>query len=81
MLNQISIWLSQELCLEGIHEANVMARVGEKGGARAHAGKMAIFAFDAQFLLLRWLDGYTPSQPSFQKKSSFPLRYVPAADR
>lgn len=35
----------------GVHEANAMARVGEKGGTRAHAGKMATFAFDAQAFL------------------------------
>ena len=31
-----------------IHEANAMSGVGEKGGARAHAGEMAAFAFAAQ---------------------------------
>ncbi len=35
----------------GIHEANAMAGIGEKGGARTHAGEVAAFAFDAQILL------------------------------
>ena len=35
----------------GRHEANTMARIGEKGGTGAHAGEMTAFAFDAQRLL------------------------------
>ena len=34
-----------------IHEANAMSRIGEKGCAGAHAGKMTTFAFDAQVFL------------------------------
>ena len=34
-----------------IDEAKAMAGVGEKGGARAHAGEMTAFTFDAQLLL------------------------------
>ena len=34
-----------------VDEAKAMAGVGEKGGARAHAGEMTAFAFDAQLLL------------------------------
>jgi hypothetical protein len=35
----------------GVDEANAMAGIGEKGSARVHAGEMAAFVFDAQFLL------------------------------
>src|SRR5712692_4866480 len=34
-----------------VHETNAMSGVGEKSCARTHAGEMATFAFDAQFLL------------------------------
>ncbi len=37
--------------LGGIDKANAMARIGEKGSTRLHAGEMTAFAFDAQFLL------------------------------
>jgi hypothetical protein len=51
MLNQISIWLRKATVSGSIHEANAMSGVGEKGCARAHAGEMATFAFDAQVIL------------------------------
>ena len=35
----------------GRHEANTMARIGEKRRACAHGGEMAAFAFDAQVFL------------------------------
>ncbi len=35
----------------GVDQANAMAGIGEKGSARVHAGEMAAFAFDGQFLL------------------------------
>ncbi len=51
ILNQISIWLRKATVSGGIHEANAMARVGEKGCTSAHAGEMTPFAFDAEILL------------------------------
>src|SRR5258708_8401936 len=45
-----------------IHEANAMSRVGEKGGARAHAGEMTTFAFDAQVFLYFTLRSYQTHQ-------------------
>ena len=48
----------------GIHEANAMSGVGEKGCTGAHAGEMATFAFDAQV----FLDSHTaqlPDAPAF----------------
>ena len=51
MLNQISIWLRKATVSGSIHEANAMSGVAEKGCARAHAGEMATFAFDAQVIL------------------------------
>ena len=46
----------------GIHEANTMAGVGEKGGARAHGGEVAAFAFDAQVFLDATLCGHQAHQ-------------------
>ena len=45
-----------------VDEANAMAGVGEKGGARAHAGEMTAFAFDAQVLLDATLRGHQAYQ-------------------
>src|SRR5713101_5652260 len=51
ILNQISIWLRKATVPGSVHETNAMSGVGEKSCARTHAGEMATFAFDAQFLL------------------------------
>ncbi len=40
-----------ETVFGSVDEANAMAGVGEKGGARAHAGEMTAFAFDTELLL------------------------------